>query len=459
MRRLKVMVVCGLWLPSVFVLALVTLAAHTDSRPRENRGWWRARRRMAPVRPQTEQGTTAVGQILLPGHLPDHAQAVREFLEGKRLFERETFGGNGRTCLTCHSRETGTVSPKDARIRFRTDRSDPLFVHDGSDDEDGDGFGDGLHVTRMLKDATVLMRIRLHPDVEVKHHPEIREVTVRRGIPTTLNTPALDPVLMVDGRQPDLQAQALRRDHGSRSGGANRETEGTGPDREVSAEGSVLQLTCACALRAHRPSSPGAAARPDGVRKARARLFRRFAAGLQVNPPNFKPGACAACHSGPLMNQTNQFLPAAVPPGTRFQSVLVSEFNAAGNPVINFVFRNQEHDMDPVGNQDGTPDGLIEVKRRGCRRTLPAVLPRRQRSRWARSRGAADRAHRTGQEGHRGLHEAVGLTSGVCDPLARVVPSPEVRRRSAGARRPASDRCRRSRLCPADRPAPPGRCP
>jgi hypothetical protein len=26
---------------------------------------------------------------------------------GRRLFERETFGGNGRTCLTCHSRETG----------------------------------------------------------------------------------------------------------------------------------------------------------------------------------------------------------------------------------------------------------------------------------------------------------------------------------------------------------------
>ena len=29
---------------------------------------------------------------------------------GMHLFERETFGGNGRTCLTCHSRQTGTVS-------------------------------------------------------------------------------------------------------------------------------------------------------------------------------------------------------------------------------------------------------------------------------------------------------------------------------------------------------------
>src|SRR5262245_38766957 len=27
---------------------------------------------------------------------------------GRRLFERETFGGNGRTCSTCHSADTGT---------------------------------------------------------------------------------------------------------------------------------------------------------------------------------------------------------------------------------------------------------------------------------------------------------------------------------------------------------------
>ena len=62
-----------------------------------------------------------------------------------------------------------------------------------------------------------------------------------------------------------------------------------------------------------------------------------------------------------MLNQTNQFLPLAVPPGTRFQSVLVSEFNVAGNPVTTFVFRNQLHDLNPATNQDGTPDGIIEV--------------------------------------------------------------------------------------------------
>jgi cytochrome c peroxidase len=80
-----------------------------------------------------------------------------------------------------------------------------------------------------------------------------------------------------------------------------------------------------------------------------------------VNPPNFRPGACAACHSGPMMNQTNQFLPVAVQPGNRFQTVLVSEFNTAGNPVMEFVFRNQPLDLDPATNLDGSPDGVIEV--------------------------------------------------------------------------------------------------
>jgi len=51
---------------------------------------------------------------------------------GRRLFTTETFRGNGRTCYTCHSLETGTVSPQDARERFRKNAKDPLFIFDGS---------------------------------------------------------------------------------------------------------------------------------------------------------------------------------------------------------------------------------------------------------------------------------------------------------------------------------------
>jgi len=91
-------------------------------------------------------------------------------LEGKRLFEQETFGGNGRTCSTCHSAATGTVSPKDAQERFRKDPNDPLFLHDGSDDGQGHG------VTRMLADATIRMVIPMAANVELADDPGARTI-------------------------------------------------------------------------------------------------------------------------------------------------------------------------------------------------------------------------------------------------------------------------------------------
>ena len=54
-----------------------------------------------------------VAPRLSAGADPDRATS-----SGKRLFEQETFGGNGRTCRTCHSVATGTVSPDDAAARF-----------------------------------------------------------------------------------------------------------------------------------------------------------------------------------------------------------------------------------------------------------------------------------------------------------------------------------------------------
>jgi hypothetical protein len=147
-------------------LTLVTLTAHGESPSQQPRGWWQVGKKPGvTARAQAAQTTAAITRSQ-PGQLS--SQPIRDFLEGQRLFDRETFEGNGRTCLTCHSRDTGTVSPRDAQDRFQKNPNDPLFVHDGSDDEDGDGFGDGLTVTRMLKDATLLMRIPLHPDVELK---------------------------------------------------------------------------------------------------------------------------------------------------------------------------------------------------------------------------------------------------------------------------------------------------
>ena len=46
--------------------------------------------------------------------------------QGRRLFETATFGGNGRTCATCHrAKENFALSPANVRARPATD---PLFV-------------------------------------------------------------------------------------------------------------------------------------------------------------------------------------------------------------------------------------------------------------------------------------------------------------------------------------------
>lgn len=49
------------------------------------------------------------------------AQSGHDFHEGRRLFEEETFGGNGRTCATCHAGKFGTLSPADVQRTFLCD--------------------------------------------------------------------------------------------------------------------------------------------------------------------------------------------------------------------------------------------------------------------------------------------------------------------------------------------------
>ena len=273
----------------------------------------------------------------IPGDASDQDPHVAN---GRQLFEHETFGGNGRTCLTCHSRDTGTVSPEDAQRRFAKERSDPLFLADGSDD----GLGNG--VMRMLSEATILMRIPLPPNVSLLGDPA-RFVTLRRGIPTTVNTPALDPVLMYDGREPDLKSQAdsAIADHA-----------------QAERPPTALELQQIADFQQTRPffSSNGVwqfakhgrpPMLPDGETDSERR-GRRFFDDVPFTGDS-KPGICAICHSGPMLNETNEFIP--VPPfdrGGRFQTVFVSELNAARNPVRTFLFRNPDGTVRRVRSPD-----------------------------------------------------------------------------------------------------------
>ena len=252
--------------------------------------------------------------------------------DGKQLFEHATFGGNGRTCQTCHSQATGTVSPEDAQQRFRKDPNDLLFLLGGSDDGHGHG------VTRMLKDATVLVTVPLAPNVSLADDRDARSVVVRRGISTTLNTPALDPVLLADGREPSLQAQAAR--------AILEHFQGSIPSGEdLNAIASFEKtLFSSPALRRFARDAGAAPQLPQGNTESEKR-GRRFFEDAPPDPAQgLKPGLCAHCHSGPLMNQTNKFArdfipsPAPIPAGQRFLNVGVSEFNSANNPVREFIF-------------------------------------------------------------------------------------------------------------------------
>lgn len=257
---------------------------------------------------------------------------------GQRLFEEENFGGNGRTCFTCHSRETGTTSPQDAQKRFLVNRQDPLFVHDGSDDGRGNG------ARRMLTEATVLVEVPLPANVTLADDPKARSVVVRRGIPTTLNTPALDPVLMLDGREPNLPTQA---------GNAIRNhAQGT---RFVS--DAELQQIAKFQLTDRFFSSPelrnfargGPAPKLPAGRTESEKRGRVFFEDHPFRGNN--KGVCALCHSGPMLDRTNEFA-APLPANIRFQTILVSEFNVANNPVREFIFKNKDGSTTTVKSPD-----------------------------------------------------------------------------------------------------------
>ena len=245
--------------------------------------------------------------------------------EGKKLFEQETFGGNGRTCRTCHSVQTGTVSPEDAQQLAKTHPDDPLFRADGSDD----GLGNGT--TRIQRDATIMMHITLNARVQMGDGSTI--MNAPRGIPTTLNSPALDPVIMLDGRQPTLQDQA--------NGAILDHAQGISPsatqrDRIKAFELTNEFFTSPDMIKlAREGTDPGL---PRGNTESEKR-GRRFFEDV-VDFEDFKHGMCSGCHAGPLLNQTNlaSLIFFNVPIGTRFQNIAVSFFNDAKNPLQEFVF-------------------------------------------------------------------------------------------------------------------------
>jgi cytochrome c peroxidase len=246
---------------------------------------------------------------------------------GQRLFDHETFGGNGRTCRTCHSGADGTISLEEVGERLLADPSDPLFLHDGLDD-----FFSGT--TRIAAHATILIERELPEGVVLVDDPSATSVVFARGVPSTVNSPALDPALMYDIRNPDLQAQA--------AGAIDRHAQSTIPPTaaELAAIAAFQQTDnrffSSKALKAFAEGGP-APGLPAG-RTAAEQRGREFFVDAPWDPPN-KRGTCALCHSGPMLNTANQFTTAATgaPPGWRAFDILVSSRNLMNHPVRTFA--------------------------------------------------------------------------------------------------------------------------
>ena len=273
----------------------------------------------------------ALGNVVLGGQ-----QSSEEGKEGRRLFRKETFGGNGRTCETCHSPSTGTLSPEDVQNRAP---SDPLFLHDGLDD--------GVSGTsRIAEHATIRVVRPLPPNIRIAEDPSATSVVLLRGIPTTLNTPALDPALMYDLRARNLSDQALGAIHDH----AQNSVEPTPEQLALIAEFQRTDKRFFSSDELHDFASGGPAPElPPGNTKSEQRGRLMFVE-TEFTPGSTK-GICALCHTGPMLNQTSRFNLGA-PPGARIANIGVSERNLLNLPEYTFLIDDGFGDVQTVRMPD-----------------------------------------------------------------------------------------------------------
>lgn len=256
-------------------------------------------------------------------------------VNGKKLFEDETFGGNGRTCATCHDADSGTVSPAEAQARFAVNPNDALFRSIDSDD------GIGTSYNRLLADATIRVTIALPPNWSLADDPSARSVTFRRAIPSTLNVPSFDPLLMLDGRNSSLQQQA----HGAINSHYEPGRQPTTEELDaIAAHQQTNKFFSNNALKDFANGEGPAPELPLGTTASEQRGRQWFVTSAT--------GICSHCHGGPMLNETTEFLLAPLPPGSRFFTAFVSEFNKAGNPVRTFVITNPDGTTTQLASPD-----------------------------------------------------------------------------------------------------------
>src|SRR5262245_2176875 len=226
--------------------------------------------------------------------------------EGRRLFEKETFSGNGRTCATCHRPQDGfSTTPASAQARYAADPTDPLFRSLDSDD------GTGRQYTRLLTHATVRVRIPLKcANIWPEDDPKASSVVVNRGIPGLLDTPALDAMLMSDGRVPTLEQQALDAVHDHAEPAVEP---AIGALKQIAAFQISERFFSSDIMRVFAREGPEPQL-PPGHTEVERRGRAHF----------LPTGTCGGCHSGPMLNTTTST--AVIGAGRRFATNRAGEF-------------------------------------------------------------------------------------------------------------------------------------
>jgi cytochrome c peroxidase len=265
----------------------------------------------------------------------DEVESGGGVVEGGVLFNLERFGGNDRRCASCHPvalGQSGTLNPAQVQLRFKLNPDFDLFRHDAADTIGGTTF------ERIKQHATILVEKDLPANVSIAGS-SARSVLLPRGIPTVRNTPALDPVLMYDGREPDLQEQARNAiiRHAQTDDVTDAQLDAIAAfQRELFNRNNLRDFA--------RNGTP--VRLPYGSTDSQRRGRRWFIDDDKVDAGDVgesKFNVCGFCHSGPMLNELSGFFVANVSPpgfveGDRFFTVLVSEFNAMGNPVYDFEF-------------------------------------------------------------------------------------------------------------------------
>jgi hypothetical protein len=254
--------------------------------------------------------------------VPEQTDSVEQrasISAGENLFKFEQFWGNNRTCTTCHTNATGTMSP--ANIVGRS-WGDPIYRKIDSDNPSSNDVTYNL----LRRDATVNVTINLPSNIRLANS-SARSVTLRRGVPTTKDAPRFDAMIMFDGREPSLQSQALHAIQG------HAEATRTPTQDELDSirlyERTLFSSTALEKFAKGTGPQPGI---PAGTTASEQRGAAFFA----------PTGLCGSCHSGVLLNTNTEFNPLGLPAGTQFATSLVSERNALNNPTLTYLVRNAQ---------------------------------------------------------------------------------------------------------------------